>query len=126
MFRHLVKAPCSDEAFDRFLLKLLPEPRRPATADANPAVRKAWETRAKTIAASRASIQRVRAQGIEERAIPPAEPNWWEVLNSVTAWVDHRQETEGDRYAHVLLGSGDKLKAAALELAVQATSLNDR
>ena len=126
LFQHLAKSPCSDEAFDRFLLQLLPEPRRPATADANPAVGKAWETRAKTIAASRASIQRVRAEGIEERAIPPAKPNWWEALNSVTAWVDHRQETEGDRYAHVLLGSGDKLKASALDLAVQATSSNDR
>jgi hypothetical protein len=26
-----------------------------------------------------------------------------------------RKETEGDRYAHLLLGSGDRLKSAALK-----------
>lgn len=122
LFRRLAKEPCPGDAFDRFLLQLLPEPRRPATANANPAVRKAWETRTESIAAARAAIGRVRSDGIEERAIPPAGANWWESLNAVTAWVDHRQQTDGDRYAHVLLGSGDKMKTAALELAVQATS----
>jgi len=41
-------------------------------------------------------------------------------LNSVTAWSDHLQTTESDRYAHVLFGNGDKLKSAALTR-IQAT-----
>jgi hypothetical protein len=114
LFWHLAKTPRSDEALAKFLLQLPPKLRRPATAAATPVVRKAWETRAETIAASRVSIQRARAHGIEERAIPLTETNSWEALISVTACVDHQQETVGDRYAHVLLGTGDKLKTSAV------------
>jgi hypothetical protein len=35
-------------------------------------------------------------------------------LNSVTAWVDHLQEIDGDRYAHIMFGGGDEMKAKAL------------
>jgi hypothetical protein len=67
-----------------------------------------------TIIATRQEIVSVHREGILARNIPPAGSTWWGALNSITAWSDHVQETESDRYAHVLLGSGDKLKATAL------------
>lgn len=57
----------------------------------------------------------VHENGIRHRDIPPAENTWWGALNSITGWVDHAQTTESDRYAHILLGSGDRLKSTALE-----------
>ena len=40
------------------------------------------------------------------------------MLNSVTAFVDHQQKIKGDRYAHILFGSGAALKQKAYELAI--------
>ncbi len=67
-----------------------------------------------SILATRREIVGVHREGILARDIPPAEKTWWGALNSITAWSDHIQESESDRYAHILLGSGDKLKATAL------------
>jgi hypothetical protein len=39
-------------------------------------------------------------------------------LNSVTAWVDHLQEIDGARYAHIMFGGGDEMKAKALTEAI--------
>jgi hypothetical protein len=36
--------------------------------------------------------------------ISPAEKNWWGGLNSITAWVDHVSEVDGDRYANAMFG----------------------
>jgi phage/plasmid-like protein (TIGR03299 family) len=116
-FQRLSAEPCDDQAFQRFLEKLFPDPARPATAATNPAVRKSHETRLETIRATRREVLSVHRQGIEGKTaqkIEPAPHTWWGALNSVTAWADHVQETEGDRYAHILLGNGDRLKSAAL------------
>lgn len=50
--------------------------------------------------------------------ILPAEETLWGALNAVTAFVDHKQEINGDRYAHILSGSGAALKQKACELAL--------
>jgi hypothetical protein len=50
--------------------------------------------------------------------VPAEPPTWWGSVNAVTAWVDHVQPTAGDRYAHALLGAGDRLKSTAHDLAV--------
>lgn len=49
---------------------------------------------------------------------PPAEETLWGALNAVTAFVDHKQEINGDRYGHILFGSGATLKQKAYELAL--------
>jgi phage/plasmid-like protein (TIGR03299 family) len=118
LFKRLANKGCDDAQFQSYLAKLLREPAKPVTADTHPAVKKGYETRVETIRQMRSQILQVHRQGLPERRIPAAKYNWWEVLNSVTAWVDHVQETEGDRYAHILLGGGDRLKATALELVI--------
>ncbi len=60
--------------------------------------------------------------GIPQRKILPAGETWWGAVNAVTGWVDHLQPVAGDRYAYALLGSGDKLKSAALTRAVDLCS----
>ncbi len=50
-----------------------------------------------------------------EIIITPAEKTWWGGLNSITAWVDHASEIEGDRYAHAMFGVGDRLKTEAYQ-----------
>jgi phage/plasmid-like protein (TIGR03299 family) len=113
LFARLASISCKDAEFQEFLKRLLPDPTKPATAKTNASVRRGYETRLETIEVTRKAIQQVHLEGISEQKIEPAEPTWWGALNSVTAWSDHVQETESDRYAHALLGSGDKLKNTA-------------
>lgn len=114
LFARLAAAPCDEPAFRSFLEKLMPDPARPATAAANPAVQRVHETRMESVRAARRAITEVHRQGIPGRRIPPAENTWWGALNTVTGWVDHLQDTDSDRYAHILMGSGDRMKSAAL------------
>jgi phage/plasmid-like protein (TIGR03299 family) len=120
LFVRLANTPCTNGQFQEFLQKLMPDPSKPASADQNQSVLQGYETRMETILATRKAVMTIHHDGIPELKIPPAESDWWGALNSVTAWSDHVQATENDRYAHLLLGSGDKLKSAALAR-VQAT-----
>ena len=115
-FARLASKPCDDDAFGRFLMILMPDSKKPLTAASNAKALKAWETRMQNLSAARERIKRIRYEGIPERSIPPDEKNWWGALNAVTGWVDHVQETENDRYAHILFGGGDTLKSRALPL----------
>jgi phage/plasmid-like protein (TIGR03299 family) len=114
LFSRLAESRCTNVDFQSFLEKLMPDPSKPATANRNPTVLRGFETRMETVRETRKEVMLVHQRGIPHRQIPPAEANWWGALNSVTAWSDHLQPTENDRYAHVLIGSGDKLKATAL------------
>ncbi len=78
---------------------------------------RAYETRMEAVVATRKQVTEVHQQGITQLLlqIPPAEKTWWGALNTITAWVDHVQHTDTDRYAHILMGSGDRLKSAALK-----------
>jgi hypothetical protein len=116
----LIEAECTDDAFAAFLKKLLPEPTRPATAATNVAVGRSHDTRAATIAQHRNQIMEVHLKGHKVEGepgieIPPAEKNWWGGLNSITAWVDHVSEIDGDRYANTMFGTGDRLKTDAYQ-----------
>lgn len=117
-FRRLAASPCDDDAFRRFLARLLPNPATPLAAASNRSVAQAHETRLARLAAARSAIALIRDEGLPEMSIPPEAPTWWGSLNAVTAWVDHVQIVEGSRYAHAMFGAGDRLKSAAHELAV--------
>ncbi len=114
LFTRLANTRCAPEDFQNFLVNLMPDPSRPRTADGNNAVRRAYETRMETIKKTRKQVYEVHLHGITSQNIEPAESTWWGALNSITAWVDHIQQTESDRYAHILLGSGAQLKSNAL------------
>lgn len=120
LFTRLSGARCTASDFKAFLTSLLPEPKRPVTADQNPAVRKGYETRVESILAARRGVDSVFRHGIPEQRISPAGDNWWGALNAVTGWVDHVQEVKSDRFAHMTFGSGDMLKGKALKLAQKA------
>jgi hypothetical protein len=82
-------------------------------------VRKGYETRLQKITEARAGIATVYAEGCSNGLkIPPAEETLWGALNAITAFVDHKQEINCDRYAHILFGSGATLKQKAYELAL--------
>jgi phage/plasmid-like protein (TIGR03299 family) len=123
LLTQLSAKPCSDEDFQKFLKKLIPDPTKPATANRNPSVLRGFDTRMETIQATRKAVLLVHQEGIPNRQLPAADPNWWGALNSITAWSDHIQTTESDRYAHVLFGSGDKLKSAALSRIQEITGV---
>jgi phage/plasmid-like protein (TIGR03299 family) len=126
LFSALAAKRCGAADFDIFLKNLMPDPKRPATAHSNPSVLRAYETRLATMKATRKDITGVHVEGIPDRSIPPAESTWWGALNTITGWVDHRQHTDSDRYAHVLLGSGDRLKSAALTRIRVAAGCDER
>ncbi len=118
--KKLVATQCSDDAFAAFLEKLLPVPARPATAGTNAKVAKAHDTRMATIMAKRDQIMKLHLVGHAIACVPPitipaAKKTWWGALNSVTAWVDHVSEVEGDRYANAMFGTGDQLKTLAYQ-----------
>ncbi len=125
-FARLASKSCDDDAFGRFLMKLMPDLTKPLTAASNVKALQAWETRMQNLRAARERIECIRHEGIPERGIPPDEKNWWGALNAVTGWVDHVQETENDRYAHILFGGGDTLKSRALPLAMAAVLANKK
>lgn len=56
-----------------------------------------------------------KVAGQSNVVISPAEKTWWGGLNSITAWVDHVSEVDGDRYANSIFGGGDRLKAVAYQ-----------
>lgn len=115
LFGRLAETGCDDAAFETFLTQLLPDPARPVAAGSNPALERAWQTRLVNTRAARAQVWSVRREGIPARDIEPEEQTWWGALNTVTGWVDHVQDTEADRYAHILFGAGDRLKTTALQ-----------
>jgi phage/plasmid-like protein (TIGR03299 family) len=105
------------DQFTSLVKALLPLPRPPARLQLNASVRRHYETRVDRITEARASIATVFAQGLSNGiTIPPAEETLWGALNAITAFVDHKQEINGDRYAHILFGSGAALKRRAYEL----------
>lgn len=118
LFNRLAKQSCNDKAFEAFVRQLLPDPALPASAATNPSVEKGHNTRMESVKVAHKEILRIHREGIVSewmgKVIPPGEANWWGALNSVTAWVDHVQSINGDRYAHVLFGPGDRFKAKAL------------
>ena len=120
VMKKLVQAKCSDDAFAEFLKLLLSDPIRPATANANKAVERGFDTRTATIAEQRDQIMALHLSGhtVLDRpnvVISPAQKNWWGGLNSITAWVDHVSEVDGDRYANAMFGGGDRLKTVAYQ-----------
>ncbi len=120
LFNRLAQRRCDREAFKAFLCGVLPDPARPVTADRNLAVLRAYETRMENLRATRKEVERLFRDGVPHLKLTPAGETLWGAVNAVTAWIDHVQPIDGDRYAHVLLGNGDKLKTRAL---VQATAL---
>lgn len=115
LFVRLATTRCEDKAFEDFLAQLLPDPKRPVTASQNLQVERAWQTRLANVRATRAQVMNVRREGIPAQRVPPEDKTWWGALNTVTAWVDHVQQTDADRYAHILFGEGDRIKTTALQ-----------
>jgi hypothetical protein len=104
------------DQFESLVAKLLPLPRPPASVSLNAGVRKQYDTRVQKINEARKGIATVFAEGCNNSLkIPSAEETLWGALNAVTAYVDHKQEINGDRYAHILFGSGATLKQKAYE-----------
>jgi phage/plasmid-like protein (TIGR03299 family) len=120
LYRRLAAARCGDEAFDRFLRTLLPDPKSPAGGPAGSAQQRAHATRTATLEGYRAAIRGIRTVGLQPLSLEPDPPTWWGAVNAVTGWVDHVQPLQGDRYAHAMLGAGDRLKRTALALATSA------
>ena len=54
--------------------------------------------------------------------IEPAELTLWGALNAVTAYVDHVQVFNDDKYAQIMFGKGDQLKKTAYNLAFEMLS----
>lgn len=125
MFNLLARVKCAEPEFARFLEKLLPIPASPQPMTASPSVVRASHTRRDNIEAARKQVSNIHMNGYQgpfPTGIfhPPAPSTWWGALNSVTAWVDHIQQINGDRFGHVMFGAGDDLKTRAFAAAVAA------
>jgi len=114
-FKGLARATCDDKAFAAFLDRLLPIPPKPRTADRNPAVMKAWETRVEDAKKARKEIGRLRTEQ-KGGNLKTSQGTLWGALNAVTEYVDHHRECKGDRVAYTLLGDGMDLKLKAYKL----------
>jgi phage/plasmid-like protein (TIGR03299 family) len=111
--------------FGNFLETLLPTPKPPARINADTVLRRRHETLLEKVMKTRKGIADVFELGLHNSiVIQPTERTLWGALNAVTAFVDHKQEVKGDRYAHVLFGSGAVLKQRAYELALAELERN--
>jgi hypothetical protein len=111
--------PFGGDQVTRLLENLLPLPPQPADVSVNTRLRARYERRVKKITDAREGIATMFTKGWSNGLeIPPAEQTVWGALNAITAFVDHKQEIDGDRYAHILFGSGATLKQKAYELAL--------
>lgn len=123
--KRLAETACDEKAFQLFLEKILPVPAVPVTALRNIAVARAHATKRLNIEVARKQVMAAHLGGYVDPLTPtvrqpPAQATWWGALNSVTGWVDHLQSVEGDRYAHLMFGSGNDLKSKALQESLSA------
>jgi phage/plasmid-like protein (TIGR03299 family) len=119
MFQKMHDVQFGPDKLESLVATLLPLPRRPSNASISSAVQRQYDTRLQKITEARKSITTVFAEGCNNGLkIPPAEKTLRGALNSITAFVDHKQEIKGDRYAYMLFGSGATLKQKAYDLAV--------
>lgn len=114
-FVRLTTKACRDQQFEEILVALLPLPKKPANADRNPGLLKAWESNVQRIEKARAKIRELRESGVG-MDLKGAKGTLWGVLNAVLEFVDHHQTIKGDRVAHALFGNGMDLKQKAFKL----------
>ena len=111
-FVRLSNKTCRDDVFEGILTALLPEPKKPRNADANPGLRRAWETNVERVQKAHKEISTLRQSG-RGMDLAGSKGTFWGVLNAVLEFVDHHQETNGSRVAYALLGDGMDLKLRA-------------
>lgn len=115
-FQEMHAKKFKQDQFVDLVARLLPIPAPPSLA-ASPTVRKQYDTRVHKIRDVRNGILTVFTKGLRNGVeISPADETLWGALNAVTAYVDHKQKIEGDRYAHILFGRGASLKEKAFDL----------
>jgi uncharacterized protein DUF932 len=114
-FIRLSGTTCSEDQFKTILHALLPEPRKPRNADANPGLRKAWEANVDRVQKARKSISDLRLSG-RGMDLDGSRGTFWGVLNAVLEFVDHHQEDDKSGPAYSLLGEGMDLKSRAFSL----------
>jgi Domain of unknown function (DUF932) len=106
---------CPEEVFERIVLALLPEPKKPRNFERNIGLRRAWEKRIAEIHAARKKISELRKSG-KGMDLEGSPGTFWGVLNAILEYVDHHSKVEGSRVPYVLLGGGMDLKARAFGL----------
>src|SRR3984885_11629828 len=101
-FVRLASKTCQDHEFEEILKALLPEPAKPRNSDANPGLRRAWETNTARVLEARGVIRKLR-QSVRGADLHGSRGTLWGVLNAVLEFVDHHQETKGSKLAYALL-----------------------
>lgn len=124
-FRRMHTRTINSHQLDEFLETLLPDPKPPARINTDTALRRRHETLKEQVFKMREGIADVFAAGLHNGiVVQPSEWTLWGTLNAVTAFVDHKQEIKGDRYAYILFGGGAALKRRAYELALTELGKN--
>jgi phage/plasmid-like protein (TIGR03299 family) len=114
-FVRLSKTPCRDDQLREILDALLPEPKKPRNADANPGLRKAWEANVQRVRNAREKITNLRVSG-HGMDLEGSKGTFWGVLNAVLEFIDHHQEPDNSGPSYALLGAGMDLKSRAFDL----------
>jgi hypothetical protein len=99
--------------FERIVLALLPEPKKPRNFERNIGLRRAWESGSSKAARKKISELRKSGKGMDLEGSPGT---FWGALNAILEYVDHHRKIEGPRVAYVLLGDGMDFKARAFGL----------
>jgi phage/plasmid-like protein (TIGR03299 family) len=114
-FVYLSSKLCREEQFKQILEALLPEPKKPRNADANPGLLKAWQTNTERVRIARQKISDLRRSGVG-MDLDGSRGTFWGVLNAVLEYVDHHQEGDKAGPAYALMGDGMDLKSKAFSL----------
>jgi hypothetical protein len=114
-FVYLSTRPCSDDHFKQIVQALLPDPKKPRNADANPGLLKAWQSNIERLRTARKKIDELRHSG-RGMNLDGSKGTFWGVLNAVLEFVDHHQKGDKAGPSYSLLGDGMDLKSRAFNL----------
>lgn len=113
-FVHLSHRTCSEDLFKAILAALLPEPKKPRNVEANPGLRKAWQSNVERVQKAHEMIGKLRQSG-RGMNLDGLRGTFWGVLNAILEFVDHHQKTSSS-LSYALLGDGMDLKSRAFNL----------
>jgi hypothetical protein len=89
-YTRLSERTCTEEAFKRIVVVLIPEPKKPRDIEQNSGLRRAWEKRIDEVQAARTKISELRKTG-RGMDLEGSTGTLWGTLNAVLEYVDHHR-----------------------------------
>jgi hypothetical protein len=116
-FKQMLQKKFNDDQAKAYLEHLLPEPKKPARADADSRANNLFMARLKKVNEARSQIRHLRLNG-KGTDITGVKESLWGTFNAVLEFIDHYEKNSGNNIASNLFGTGAALKRKAYDQAI--------